>query len=40
VDPKTGALVVLRETVNPELRARLEAAVRHCPTRALSLREE
>jgi sterol 14-demethylase len=40
VDPKTGALVVLRETVTPELRAKLEAAVRHCPTRALSLREE
>jgi len=40
VDPKTGALVVLRETVPPELRARVEAAVRHCPTRALSLREE
>jgi sterol 14-demethylase len=40
VDPKTGALVVLRETVTPELRARALAAVRHCPTRALSLREE
>ena len=40
VDPKTGSLVVLRETVPPELRARLEAAVRHCPTRALSLRQE
>jgi sterol 14-demethylase len=40
VDPKTGALVLLRETVPPELRAKVEAAVRHCPTRALSLREE
>jgi sterol 14-demethylase len=40
VDPKTGLLVVLRETVSPELRAKLEAAVRHCPTRALSLRPE
>ncbi|HEY8153585.1 MAG TPA: cytochrome P450 [Myxococcota bacterium] len=40
VDPKTGALVLLREIVTPELRARIEAAVRHCPTRALSLREE
>ncbi len=40
VDPKTGLLVLLRETAPPELRARLEAAVRHCPTRALSLRQE
>jgi sterol 14-demethylase len=40
VDPKTGLLVLLRETATPELRARLEAAVRHCPTRALSLRQE
>jgi sterol 14-demethylase len=40
VDAKTGELVVLRENVPPELRAKLDAAVRHCPTRALSLREE
>jgi sterol 14-demethylase len=40
VDPKSGELVVLRESVPPELRAKLEAAVRHCPTRALSLRDE
>jgi sterol 14-demethylase len=39
VDPKTGELVVLRESVSAELRAKLESAVRHCPTRALSARE-
>jgi sterol 14-demethylase len=40
LDPKTGELVVLRESVPPELHAALSAAVRHCPTRALSLRDE
>ncbi len=40
VDPKTGALRVLREDVPEELRAQAEAAVRHCPTRALSLRDD
>jgi sterol 14-demethylase len=40
VDAKTGELVVLRESVPAQLRAKLDAAVRHCPTRALSLREE
>jgi sterol 14-demethylase len=40
VDPRTGELAVLREEISPELRARVEAAVRHCPTRALSLHED
>jgi sterol 14-demethylase len=39
VDPKTGERRVLREAIAPELRAKVEAAVRHCPTRALSLTE-
>jgi sterol 14-demethylase len=37
VDPKTGELTVLLERPPAELRSRVEAAVRHCPTRALSL---
>lgn len=37
---RDGALTVLREEVPPELRAKAEAAVRHCPTRALSLHED
>jgi sterol 14-demethylase len=40
VDPKTGALTVLRDDVPAELRAKAEAALRHCPTRALSLHED
>jgi len=35
-----GELTILREDVPPALRAKVEAAVRHCPTRALSLRED
>jgi sterol 14alpha-demethylase len=37
---KTGELTVLSETVAPDLRAKAEAAVRHCPTRALALVED
>jgi sterol 14-demethylase len=37
---KDGALTVLSETVSPDLRAKAEAAVRHCPTRALALVED
>jgi sterol 14-demethylase len=40
VDAASGQVVVLRESVPPELRAALAAAVRHCPTRALSLRDD
>jgi sterol 14-demethylase len=40
VDPKTGQLALLREAVPPELRAKVEAAIRHCPTRSLSLIED
>jgi sterol 14-demethylase len=35
-----GQLTILREDVPPALRAKLEAAIRHCPTRALSLHED
>ncbi|HVH06645.1 MAG TPA: ferredoxin, partial [Myxococcota bacterium] len=37
---KSGELTVLSETVAPDLRAKAEAAVRHCPTRALALVED
>ena len=40
VDPKTGELALLRDEIAPELRAKVEAAIRHCPTRALSLTED
>jgi sterol 14-demethylase len=40
IDPKTGALRLLREDVAPELRAKVEAAIRHCPTRALALTQD
>jgi sterol 14-demethylase len=35
-----GQLTILREDVPPALRAKVEAAIRHCPTRALSLHED
>ena len=37
---KDGTLTVLSESVSPDLRAKVEAAVRHCPTRALALVED
>ena len=40
LDPKTGELSILREEISPELRAKVEAAVRHGPPRALSLHED
>lgn len=40
VDPKSGELTVLHEQPPTSLRVQVEAAVRHCPTRALSLAEE
>jgi sterol 14alpha-demethylase len=40
VDAKTGELTVLLESPPVSLRAAVEAAVRHCPTRALSLIED
>jgi sterol 14-demethylase len=40
IDPKTGELRILREDVAPELRAKVEAAIRHCPTRALALTQD
>jgi sterol 14-demethylase len=40
VDPKTGKLELLLERPPEALRKRVEAAVRHCPTGALSLLDE
>jgi sterol 14-demethylase len=40
VDPATGSVRVLLESPPAALREKLEAAVRHCPTRALALSEE
>jgi sterol 14-demethylase len=40
VDPATGEVRVLLESPPAALRAKLEAAVHHCPTRALSWTEE
>jgi ferredoxin len=37
---KDGTLTVLSETVSPEQREKVLAAVRHCPTRALALVED
>jgi sterol 14-demethylase len=36
---KVGTLTLLSDTVSPEQREQVLAAVRHCPTRALSLVE-
>jgi sterol 14-demethylase len=38
--PKTGRVEVLDETPPEERRARVEAAVKFCPTHALSIEEE
>ena len=40
VDPGEVKVVLAREDVPPELREKVERAVRYCPTRALSLRED
>jgi sterol 14-demethylase len=40
VDPASGVVRVLQESPPEALRGKLEAAMRHCPTRALSLSEE
>ncbi len=40
VDDKTGELTVLDETPAQPLRAKVELAVKYCPTSALSLVEE
>jgi sterol 14-demethylase len=40
LDPKETRVRVLDERPTPELRAKLEAAVRHCPTRAISIVED
>jgi sterol 14-demethylase len=39
VDKEKSCVRVLRESVPPELRAKVEAAVKYCPTRALSIKE-
>jgi sterol 14-demethylase len=40
LDPKEIKVRVLDERPGPALRARVEAAVRHCPTRAISIVED
>ena len=40
LDPKETRVRVLDERPAPGLRAKLEAAVRHCPTRAISILED
>jgi sterol 14-demethylase len=40
LDDGARTVTLLSETVAPELRAKAEAAVKHCPTRALALEEE
>jgi ferredoxin len=37
--PKRGEVVILDPAPPPALRPRVEAAVRECPTRALTIRE-
>jgi ferredoxin len=37
--PKRGKVVILDETPNPRLRGRVEAAVRNCPTQALTIKD-
>jgi ferredoxin len=39
LDPKEIRVRVLDERPSPRLRAKVEAAVRHCPTRAISIVE-
>ena len=40
LDPKQTKVRVLEERPGPELRPKVEAAVRHCPTRAISIVED
>ena len=40
VDPKTGRVELLMERPPEALRARVEKAVRYCPTRALSIAKD
>jgi ferredoxin len=37
---RDGRMTILLEEPPPELRAQVEAAVKYCPTEALSLRDE
>ena len=39
IDRAENKVTLRTETPDPELRARVELAVRHCPTRALSIEE-
>jgi ferredoxin len=39
IDRGENRVVVLRETPDAKLREPVESAVRHCPTRALSIEE-
>jgi sterol 14-demethylase len=40
LDKRESRVRILRTDVTPEIRAKVEAAVRYCPTRALSLEED
>ena len=40
LDPDTHQVRILRERPGGELRAKVEAAVKYCPTRALELVED
>jgi ferredoxin len=37
---RDGKMTILIEQPPPELRAKVEAAIKYCPTEALSLKEE
>jgi sterol 14-demethylase len=40
IDPATNRVRLLQENPDPALRAKVEAAVQYCPTRALSIQKE
>jgi sterol 14-demethylase len=40
VDKEKSSVRVLRESIPPELRAKAEAAVKYCPTHALSIEQD
>jgi len=39
IDREENKVILLSETPGPDLRSRVEEAVRHCPTRALRIEE-
>jgi sterol 14-demethylase len=40
IDPATNRVRLLQQSPDPALRAKVEAAVQYCPTRALSIQKE